>query len=245
MKAIILAAGLGRRLAPLTDGLPKCLLRLGGRSLLERMLDAVEAAGVSQALVVVGHCQEQIRDRIGSRFRTVRIRYAENRDYMKGSLLSLWHAREALDGDCLVMDADVLFAPPLLKRLVDAPRPSALLLDPNFTDTGEEVKLYARGPRVLALGKKVSPPAHDLVGEGVGFLKCGAIHAPALRECLEEVRREAGDGTEYEEALDRLLRRVRVGWVDVAGLPWTEIDFPEDLSRAEREVVPKIEGQLA
>ena len=243
MTAIILAAGVGRRLAPLTDGQPKCLLTVGGRSLLERMLETVEAVGLSEALVVVGHCQEQIRNRIGSRFGALPVRYVENPDYTKGSLLSLWHARDALHSRALVMDADVLFAPELLKRLVDSPLPSALLLDRSFMDTGEEVKLYARGFRVVAMGKKVTPPAHDVVGEGVGFFKCGASHAVALRACLEEVRREAGEWTEYEEALDRFLRRVEVGWVDATGLAWTEIDFPEDLSRAEREILPRIEGQ--
>jgi choline kinase len=243
MTAIILAAGVGRRLSPLTDGLPKCLLPVGGRSLLERMLEALQAVGLTQALVVVGHCQEQIRNRIGARSGTLTIRYLDNPDYAKGSLLSLWCAREALHDDVVVMDADVLFAPELLKRLVNSPLSSALLLDRGFAETGEEVKLYARGPRVIAMGKQIKPPAYDVVGEGIGFFKCGARHVEALRACLEEVRREAGDATEYEEALDRLLRRVEVGWVDVAGRAWTEVDFPEDLRRAEREILPRIEGR--
>ncbi len=243
MKAIILAAGVGRRLSPVTDGLPKSLLPVGGRSLLERMLDAVEAVGLKEAVVVVGHCHEQIRSRIGRQFGTLPIRYVENPDYTKGSLLSLWCVREALQDDALIMDADVLFARELLSRLVDSPVPSALLLDRGFVETGEEVKLYARGPRVVAMGKRVTPPVHDVVGEGVGFFKCGANHAPTLHACLGEIRREASDGAEYEDALDRLLRRVEVGWVDVAGRAWTEIDFPEDLRRAEREILPRIEGR--
>lgn len=244
MKAIILAAGIGRRLAPFTDRQPKCLIPVGGRSLLERMLEAVEAAGIGEVVVVVGHYQEQIRDRIGPGFGSLSIRYVENPDYTKGSLLSVWGAREAIHDDFLLMDADVLFAPELLIRLVGSPTPSALLLDQGFIDTGEEVKLYARGPRVVAMGKKITPPAYDGVGEGVGFLKCAASHAPTLLACLAEARRDAGDGAEYEDALDRFLHRVPVGWVDVAGLPWTEIDFPEDLSRADREILPRIEGRV-
>ncbi len=245
MKAIILAAGVGRRLAPLTDGLPKCLLPVGGRSLLKRMLAAVEAAGLEEVLLVVGYRQEQIRSRIGLRFGRLAVCYAENPDYTRGSLFSLWCARDTLHGDILLMDADVLFAPELLARLVASPLSSALLLDRGFIDTGEEIKLYARGPRVVAMGKHVIPPAYDVVGEGVGFFKCGAPHAAALRACLAEVRRAAGDATEYEQALDQLLRRVEVGWVDVAGLAWTEIDFPEDLNRAEREILPRIEGGVS
>ncbi len=243
MKAIILAAGVGRRLAPLTNGRPKCLVAVGRRSLLERMLEAVEAVGIEEVVLVVGHCRGQIRNRIGVRFGKLGIRYIENPEFTKGSFFSLWCAREALSGDFLLMDADVLFAPDLLKRLVLSPSPSALLLDRSFTETGEEVKLYARGPRVVAMGKRIVPPVHDVVGEGVGFFKCGALHASAFQTCLEEDRRQAQDQTEYEESLDRLLCREEVGWVDVAGLPWTEIDFPEDLSRAEQEILPRIEGE--
>ncbi|MFQ5521603.1 MAG: NTP transferase domain-containing protein, partial [Candidatus Methylomirabilia bacterium] len=117
MKAIILAAGVGRRLAPWTDRQPKCLLSVGGRPLLERMLAALDTLAIPEAFLVVGHCQEQIRARIGPRFRAVRVSYVENPEYVKGSLASLWSARMALSGHCLIMDADVLFPTELLKRL--------------------------------------------------------------------------------------------------------------------------------
>lgn len=241
MKAIILAAGAGRRFGPLTERQPKCLLPVGGSSLLERMLDALEGVGTREAVVTVGHCQDQIRALIGERRRRLSVRYIENPEYTKGSLLSLWVARKELGEDCLVMDADVLFFAELLRRLVAAPAPSAFLLDESFVDTGEEVKLYARGERIVAMGKKITPPLHDRVGEGVGFFKCSAAHGPALVGCMKELLAEGGEDREYEDALDRLVRRVTVGWVSVDGLPWTEIDFPEDLRRGEREVLPKIQ----
>jgi choline kinase len=242
VRAIILAAGVGHRLAPLTDRRPKCLLPVGGRSLLERMLAALRAAGVAEAVVVVGHCQEQIR-RLGARVGGLPIRYVENADYRRDSIRSLWAARDLLDADTLLMDADVLFPQALLRRLVECPAASALLIDPGFTDTGEEVKVFVRGGRVLALGKKVEPlPPHDLVGEGVGFLKCAAAHASLLRACMAEVLEDETRYHEYEDAIDLLVRRVPVGWADVGGLPWTEIDFVEDLRRAEAEVLPLILG---
>src|SRR5690348_3469159 len=115
MRAIILAAGAARRLAPLTDRTNKCLLRVGGRSLLDRMLDALAAAGIEAATIVVGHCQDQVRAEAGARRGGMAIRFLENPDYRKGSILSLWAARELLaEGDCLVMDADVLFPPGVL-----------------------------------------------------------------------------------------------------------------------------------
>ncbi len=242
MRALILAAGVGHRLAPLTDRQPKCLLPVGGRSLLERMLDSLAALPISEAVIVVGHCQDQIRKVAGTRFGPLAVRYVENPEYTRDSIRSLWVCREKLDEDAIVMDADVLFPTDFLRRLLACADPSALLIDRGFTDTGEEVKVYARAGRVLAIGKKViEPPPHDTVGEGVGFFKCAAAHGPVLRECMEEVLRDQSRYREYEDAIDLLLRRVPVGWVDVGGLPWTEIDFVEDLRRAEADVLPLLQ----
>ena len=243
MKAVILVAGVARRLAPLTDSTHKALLPVGGSSLLDRMLEGLAGCGAEESVLVVGHCQDQVRRAAGSSRGAMRISYVENPAYQKGSILSLWCARETLLSDStLVMDADVLFPEPFLTRLIAAPAPSALLLDRGFHDTGEEVKLYAMGDRIIALGKKVVPDAWDVIGEGVGFFKCGAAHAPEYIRLLEESIRETGGANEYEDALHRLLARVPVGWVDVTGLPWTEVDFAEDLRRAETQILPKIES---
>jgi choline kinase len=240
MNAVILAAGVARRLAPLTDATHKCLLPVGGRPLLARMLAALEQAGVKQTVLVVGHCAEQIRALAGDKLGTMRVRYVHNPEYVKGSVLSLHAARAYLMEPALVMDADVLFPRELLRRLVDTPAPSALLLDRGFADTGEEVKLYTRGDRVIALGKKIVPAAWESVGEGVGFFKCGAEAGPEFVRLLRQVIDE-GDGlNEYEDALHLLLSRRHVRWVDVTGLPWTEIDFVEDLRRAEADVLPDV-----
>jgi choline kinase len=243
VKAIVLVAGVARRLAPLTDHTHKALLPVGGRSLLDRMLDALAASAVEEAVLVVGHCQDQVRRAAGARRGRMRVSYVENPAYQKGSILSLWSARESMLRDStLIMDADVLFPEQFLERLIAAPAGSALLLDRGFQDTGEEVKLYAVGDRVIALGKKVVPEAWEVVGEGIGFFKCSPEHAPEYIRLLEESIQETGGTNEYEDALHRLLARVPVGWVDVTGLPWTEVDFAEDLRRAETLILPAIES---
>ena len=242
MKAIVLAAGVARRLAPLTDHTHKCLLPIAGRPLLDRMLGSLAEAGVDETVIVVGHCQDQVRAAAGTRRGDMRISFVDNPEYQKGSILSLWRARATLTRDAtLVMDADVLFPPDFLTRLIASPAPSALLLDRGFSDTGEEVKLYGVGDRVIALGKKFVPERWEVVGEGIGFFKCGAEHATEYIRLLGESIDETGGTNEYEDALHRLLDRVPVGWVDVTGLPWTEVDFVEDLRRAETDVLPRIE----
>jgi choline kinase len=104
----------------------------------------------------------------------------------------------------MVMDADVLFPRDFLRRLLASPAPSALLLDRGFADTGEEVKLYTRGDRVIALGKKVVPEAWDAVGEGVGFFKCGAEAGPHFVRYLERVIEESRGMNEYEGEMIRV-----------------------------------------
>jgi L-glutamine-phosphate cytidylyltransferase len=240
VNAIILAAGVARRLAPLTDHTHKCLLDVGGRPLLSRMLAALADVGVRQTVLVVGHFADQVRATAGDRVGAMRLRYVDNPDYAKGSALSLYAARAHLREPVLVMDADVLFPRDFLRRLVAAAPPSAFLVDRAFEDTGEEVKYYLRGDRVIALGKKVVPESWQQVGEGIGFFKCGAEAGPELIRRLEQVIRE-GDGlNEYEDALHLLVGSRHVGWVDVTGLPWTEIDFAEDLRRARDEVLPRV-----
>lgn len=240
VKAIILAAGVGNRLVPVTDQVPKGLLEVGGKPLLERMLEALPGVGVLEVVLVVGHLKEAIQERLGTLFPGLPIRYIENPDYRQGSLRSLWCAREELDCPLLLMDADVLFPPILLRRLAQAPAESCLLLDEAFNDTGEEMKGYTLGHRVVAIGRKVPALAYDRVGEGVGFFRCSAPHARILRRIVEGLIQDRGTREEYEAALDRLVKEVVVGWCSVAGLPWIEIDFPEDLTRAEAEVWPKL-----
>ena len=240
MKAIVLAAGVARRLAPLTDRTHKCLLPVGDRPLLSRMLDALSSVGVAETVLVVGHFADQVRAIAGDRTGRMRIRYVENPEYTRGSVLSLYAARAHLREPALVMDADVLFPREFLRRLLAAAAPSACLVDRDFHDTGEEVKYYVRGERVIGLGKKVVPGSWEHVGEGIGFLKCGAEAGPELVRRLEQVIHE-GDGlNEYEDALHLLVGTRHVGWVDVTGLPWTEIDFAEDLRRARDEVLPHV-----
>lgn len=239
MNAIILAAGVARRLAPLTDKTHKALLPVGGRPVLARMLTALAESGIRETAIVVGHCADQVRA-LGGRLGRMTIRYIDNPHYTKGSVLSLYAARAYLAEPALVMDADVVFPREFLRRLLGVPAPSALLIDRGFKDTGEEVKLYTRGGRVIALGKKFVPEAWETVGEGVGFFKCGAAAGPEFVQAMEHVM-ASGDGlNEYEDALNMVLPRTHVAAVDVSGLPWTEIDFAEDLRRAETEILPRV-----
>jgi choline kinase len=239
MTAIVLAAGVGKRLHGFSGGRPKCLIEIGGRSLLLRLLDGLAAAGVGEAVIVTGFGDEAVRAAVAGAPPGIRVRCVTNPRFHEGAILSLWTARQALAGDALVMDADVLCAPALLARLVGSPHPNCFLLDASVTVTGEEQMLLVRGERVWDIVRG-GAPGWELTGESVGFLKLATDAARLLRELLEQ-RVAAGDtGIEHEQVYPDLLARVPVGYERIDGMPWIEIDFPEDVARAERDVLPRL-----
>ena len=239
MKAIILAAGVGKRLWPVTQHHPKCLIQIGGRTLLARYLDALAGVGIRQAVIIVGYKQEMIRAVAGSGLGGVAVRYLESEHYQRGSITSLWRAREELNGDAIIMDADVLFHRMILARLVDSAHPTALLMDESVKQTGEECMVVAQGARVIALTKKM-PPRYDMAGEGVGFLKVGGADTSSLIHSVQAHIERGQLDMEYEDALLEFFGEVKVGYERIGGLPWTEIDFEEDVARAEREILPQL-----
>ena len=107
MKAIILAAGVGKRLWSVTQHRPKCLIELGGRSLLDRSLESLSANHVGQVMLVVGYRQDMIREAVGTGLYGLSVNYIVNQDYHRGSISSLWEARQGFDDDVLIMDADI------------------------------------------------------------------------------------------------------------------------------------------
>src|SRR5262245_54645320 len=188
LTAVVLAAGVARRLAPLTDSTQKSLLTVGDRPILARMLEALHVVGIGQVVIVVGHCADQVERVAMSAPRGLAVECLHNPEYRKGSALSLYTARDVIASrHTLIMDADVVFPVEFLRRLVGARAANALLIDRGFADTGEEVKVYVRGGRVIALGKKVVPQAWDQVGEGIGFFKSDEDAGSDLIGLLEAV----------------------------------------------------------
>lgn len=232
MKAIILAAGVGNRLKPITDEIPKSLIKIGGRTVLERMLDSLAAAGVADVSIVIGHLKEMITKTVGDKYNGVNVTYIVNTEYKLGSVVSLWAAREVFSGDdILLMDADVVFEDEILKRLIGSRHKNCFLMDKNFNDSGEEMKIAVSNKKVVQIARRITRE-HDEEGEGVGFIKTSSADRKELLEALGQVL-ALSPSSDYEKALDNFVGRVHAGCEDITGLRWTEIDFPEDIKKAE------------
>ncbi len=239
MKAIIFAAGVGRRLQGLTGGRPKCLIEFDGRTLLSRHVQYLKHCGVRQVVVVVGFAQELVRKAMETEPFPQDISFVLNEQFSRGSITSLWAARSDMNDDVVLMDADVLYAPSILARLLHSPLPTALLMDERVKQESEECMIAARGGRVLTLSKTL-PAAYDEAGEGVGFLK---VQKPDLPILLNSVQAQVQAGRldlEYEDALTDFFNHVPVGYEKIGGMPWIEIDFPEDIDRASSGILPAI-----
>ena len=245
MRAILLAAGRGIRLGPLGRERPKCLLSFDGQSLLERHLKCLHRLGVTEIALVLGYLEEDVRKELDTLASQPRPTTLTNPRYERGSVVSLWTAREALEagGDVLLMDADVLYDEAILERLVRLPG-NLFLVDRDFDDAGQEaVKVCVRGGVAVEFRKRLAPDlVYDFAGESVGFFRLGENVARALAaRCAAYVAANRLDEP-YEEAIRDLLLESpgRFRFEDITGLPWLEIDFPDDVRRAEAEILPRL-----
>ncbi|MGH7655661.1 MAG: NTP transferase domain-containing protein [Gemmatimonadaceae bacterium] len=230
MRAVILVAGRGMRLRSTTE-MPKCLLAPGGTALIDRYVTQLDSLGVA-ATVVVGFRGEIVSQRVAELAPRHAPTVVTNPDYERGSILSLARALDVVEGEILLMDGDVLFHPDLLSRLVAPPHANALLVDVGTEFTGEEYMAGVDAGRVTEL-RRAAVPGHDTSGEWVGFARLDAAAVVRLRAAIA-ARIAAGEtGGGYEDALASILGSSEVQCVGTEGLPWIEIDFPEDMLRAE------------
>jgi choline kinase len=233
--AILLAAGVGKRLGGAHEG-PKVLLDFDGRSLIERHLDALEANGIDDIVVTVGHEAAKLEKRLCGRAGTI-----HNPDYRSGSLVSLWVQRDRLRAGrpVLLMDGDVLYDSRMIERLLDAEGEAVMLVDRELEPGDEPVKVCFRGGVIVDFRKRPEH-AHDWHGESVGFFKFSAEQAAALADACEPYIAAGRHDIEYEEAIRDMLLANPASFthVDITDLPWTEIDFPEDVDKAREVVLP-------
>jgi choline kinase len=242
MTGVILAAGAGTRFNG--GGVqPKCLAAFGGRPLIEWQLRAMRACGIDDIAVVVGFEADRVRKACGPRVQFIEnVRFAET-----NSLYSLWMARAVLQDGFVVMNCDVLFPTLMLADLLTARHQNALLVsypepaDPEFSD--EEMKVHVRKGRVVDIGKKL--PSAETDGENVGIVKFGAEGAGRLIQLMDEIVSSGNERDWAPRAFAAFAREHALYAVGTRGLPWTEIDTPDDYTRAVTQIFPAIRTAAA
>ena len=231
MKAFILAAGVSRRLYPHTYNTPKCLLEVGEKPIIHFQLEALLDLGVKDISVVVGYHREILIQHLKDNFPTLNFNFIINHHYFEtNTAYSIYIGREVLNEDHLLMNADVVYPKDLLKKLIDTKYKTALAVDIKSCGR-EEVKVVDGGAdKIVAIGKDLIEV--QCLGEFIGVAKLSKDFCNLFSNSLDELIDSGGVNDYFEAAIQPILKKMDIHYVDVSEFPCMEIDFIEDLEKA-------------
>lgn len=247
MKTLILSAGQGSRLLPLTEDCPKCLLPLGDTTLLGWQVEQLARCGVTEITVVVGfraHAVETYLARL--RRPGLRLRTLFNPFYnVADNVASCWMARGEMDRDFVLLNGDTLFEPAVLERLLASPpAPVTMAIDRKAAYDSDDMKVCEEQGRLLEVGKTLPPERVN--GESIGMLLFRDDGPQWFVEVLDQVMRTPnGLSWWYLKAIGVLAERGLVRVCPIEGLEWGEVDFPDDLARVQQLFAPAAAGTPA
>lgn len=235
MIGVILAAGMAKRLRPLTDERPKCLLKVGQRTLLQRTVDAIVAAGVDELVIVTGYRKNMIVDFLKTNYPTLIIHFIDNPDFAhNNNIFSLWLTRPYTEGkDFLLLDSDILFDPTIIPAII---RQEGSVLALNRHELGEEeIKVIVNSEGYVKEISKVCS-IQEAIGESVGIEKMTADYSKALfRELQHMIVDEGLVNVFYEKAFERLILQGHTfKIIDTTNYFSIELDTVEDFENAKK-----------
>jgi choline kinase len=237
VKAIVLSAGQGRRLMPLTASTPKCCLQIEGRTLLEWQIDALAAAGIDEVVVVTGF-GHRVVEAVTGRMQNIKVRSLYNPFYaLSDNLGTCWVAREEMRQAFVLLNGDTLFEPAVLTRLLanGGTAPITLASDCKSAYDDDDMKIIAAGARLQRVGKQLD--LRQVNGESIGMLLFTTEGARLFVQKVEQLMSgPEGLARWYLSAIDELACLGQVGICSIHGLSWCEVDVPQDLADAERTV---------
>ncbi len=240
MKAIILAAGVASRLRPLTDNTPKCLLKVGTKSILERTIEnIINVSEINEVIIVTGYLHKMIEDFVQSKFPELNVKFLHNSSYdSTNNIFSLWLAKEELErSNFLLLDSDIVFDGKILDLLINSGYNSSLALKTGVELGYEEIKVKLRNDNsIIEISKEVLP--NEAAGESIGIEMFSAEFSQSLFEVLDQmIIEERQENVFYEAAFQRVIDAgMKIFAVPVKDNYCMEIDFAEDLKEAEKLV---------
>jgi L-glutamine-phosphate cytidylyltransferase len=242
MKAVILAAGIGSRLKPLTDIKPKTMVAVNGTPMIGRIIASLVQGGVDQIIICSGYLSDVIRRYSAEAFPHVRVTFVENTDYRTtNNMFSLYLAREYLVGDCLIMNADLCFDSEVIPLLV-AHTGSAFAVD-SGKYIEESMKVVVHNGIITAISKQLQP--HESYGCSIDVYKIDGSDTAVLVDEMRRIIDVEGIRNQWTEVmLNRLCNtgRLRVAPVSIGTLRWYEVDNFDDLRAAELLFSERPEG---
>jgi L-glutamine-phosphate cytidylyltransferase len=239
VRVIILAAGQGKRLLPLTAEVPKALLDIGGKTLIERQIEAFAANGLKDFLVVTGYAADKMERALAaiSGKLSVSVTTLFNPFYaVADNLASCWLARGFMDRDFIQVNGDNVFRADLVAKLLEPSKaPIRVAINRKDGFDADDMKVMLDGARLTEIGKTL--PVDTVDAEAIGFYVFrgeGAGHYAAELDLA--MRDPQGLKRWFPSAIGSLAKKVPVGFVEVTGSRWGEVDFPVDLQQARQLV---------
>ena len=231
MKAFILAAGVSRRLYPHTYNTPKCLLEVGGKPIIHYQLEALLDLGVKDISIVIGYHREILIKHLKDNFPTLNFNFIINHHYFEtNTAYSVYIGKEVLNENHILMNADVVYPKGLLNKLIDTKHKTALAVDIKSCGR-EEVKVVDGGAdKIVAIGKDLIEV--QCLGEFIGVAKLSKDFCNLFSNSLENLIDSGGVNDYFEAAIQPILKKMDIHYVDVSEFPCMEIDFIEDLEKA-------------
>jgi choline kinase len=239
MKAVILAAGQGTRIRSVHGEHPKCLIEVEDTTILDRQLEALSVAGVTEVAIVVGYEKEQIIAHVRSKGYSQRVHFIENPAFaITNNIYSLWLATDWLRGNSfVVLNADVIFDPGILKAAVQPYAPISMIVDPLWRD--ETMKVMIDGDHVIRMSKKILQ--EDFSGTYIGITVFSKSIQERFLRRLNDLISAGRLNDFFNVAVQELADEgVHVGYTTTDGLAWAEIDDPLDLTFARQSVFPNL-----
>ncbi len=232
MKAIILNAGKGGRLAPYTDNNHKALLDIGGKKIIDFQISALQKAGIKEIVIVVGYLKEKIQNYV-SKYTELKFTFIENKEYQTtNTAYSLYLVKEQMNEDFIYLNGDVLFTEELTFRLVNHKAKNVLAVEKKICGE-EEVKVILNKNRITSIGKKIS--ISKSFGEFIGVAKFSKDIYSIFKNSLERTIENEKLYKEYfEYALEKIVKQITLTAINISDIKTIEIDFPEDLERARK-----------
>jgi choline kinase len=245
MQAIILAAGISKRLRPLTDSTPKCLLKVGGKTIIEMTIDNILKNGISVFIMVTGYKENMIKDFIGNKYPGLNIKYLTNPDYENNNnSYSLWMTKNHITGDCILLDSDIIFDYRIISKLLASEHKDCLAVNCNHKLGDEEIKVIVDSThKIQHIGKEPDPA--ESKGESIGIERFSLVFFKKLGEVLDrKIVKEHNVNEFYEVSFQELIDKGNgIFAIDVSEYRSMEIDTPSDLDRAASEIL-EINGNI-
>ncbi len=241
--AVFLAAGDGTRFG--NSKVPKALIRVGSKTLIEHALSSLSKAGIKKAVIIAGYKKEKIKEKIKDSYSGISVQYAENDNYLSTETMhSLYKAKDMINSDIILLEADLLFEPSLINKIIESKYKDALVLA-DLSGSGDEVFISSLdGKTIEKMGKKIENKS--IIGEFIGISKLSENYLKELFDCFGKELRNKEEKRWCEDVFLEFSKRAGKPLYPflVKDLIWTEIDTKEDLKKAREIIFPKFKLNL-